>query len=449
MTLVNEASARYHKLVESEPYIDLAWAEALQQRIKASKLVNRPVSPVLRPHFITSRDCVALEKATTTISSAIRRAEKMVLASPALLSRLQLLPAERMLAAIDPGYTVDGLGGALDASLHEKGIHFDGQRGLVPANVLYADALSEIYFEAAPLKEFRKKFKLSKLNSGKALLNAISKAYKEWGGKAKKPAVAIVEARAPFQPVDASENAVLVEYLRREGWVAELVAPEQLEFKNGEVRKGDIVFNIIYRVMRLQEFLVRFDLNHALVRAYKEHAVCMINGFREEVGSKRGLFDVLTDDAAIGSFPAAERKAIKEFLPWTRMVQAIKTTHGKHTVDLPEFVMKHRTKLALRPNDQGSDQPSFRGAELDDAGWEKALRQAMRSPYVVQEVAAPSHAVFPLLQYGSLVMKDMQVEVHPHFFGGKLQGASSWLKVMGNGFSSLSGLAPTYLLEGK
>ena len=67
--------------------------------------------------------------------------------------------------------------------------------------------------------------------------------------------------------------------------------------------------------MRLQEFLVRFDLNHALVRAYKEHAVCMINGFREEVGSKRGLFDVLTDDAAIGSFPAAERKAIKEFLP--------------------------------------------------------------------------------------------------------------------------------------
>ena len=68
---------------------------------------------------------------------------------------------------------------------------------------------------------------------------------------------------------------------------------------------------------------------------------------------------------------------------------------------------------------------------------------------LVQEVAAPSHAVFPLLQYGSLVMKDMQVEVHPHFFGGKLQGASSWLKVMGNGFSSLSGLAPTYLLEGK
>jgi len=32
MTQVSEAIARYHKLIESEPYIDLAWAQALQER---------------------------------------------------------------------------------------------------------------------------------------------------------------------------------------------------------------------------------------------------------------------------------------------------------------------------------------------------------------------------------------------------------------------------------
>jgi hypothetical protein len=132
------------------------------------------------------------------------------------------------------------------------------------------------------------------------------------------------------------------------------------------------------------------------------------------------------------------------------MVQAAKVTHGRHTVDLPEYVMKHRAKLVLRPNDEASDQHTFRGSDLDAAGWEKALREAMRSPYVVQEAAAPTRMVFPLVQYGSLVMKDMQVEVHPHFFGGALHGASAWLKVAGNpGFSTLSGLAPTFLLEGK
>jgi len=104
----------------------------------------------------------------------------------------------------------------------------------------------------------------------------------------------------------------------------------------------------------------------------------------------------------------------------------------------------------LKPNDNSSDLHSVRGAETDDIGWEKALRQAMRTPYVVQEVAEPSRAVFPLFQYGSLVMKEMVVDVHPHSFAGKVHGCSSWLSVPGSaGFSTLSGLAPTFLLEGK
>src|SRR5262249_44315027 len=149
------------------------------------------------------------------------------------------------------------------------------------------------------------------------------------------------------------------------------------------------------------------------------------NSFRSEVASKRALFDLLTDDAITAKFPAAERNAIKQFVPWTRMVQAAKVTHGRQTVDLPDYVMKHRTKLVLRPNDDAADQTSFRGADMDDLAWEKALREAMRTPYVVQELVAPARSVFPLLQYGSLVMKEMQVEVHPHFYGGKLHGASS------------------------
>jgi len=243
---------------------------------------------------------------------------------------------------------------------------------------------------------------------------------------------------------------VFAEFLRQAGLNAEVVSPEQLEYRNNELRRGETVIQLVYRCMRLQEFLVRFDLNHPLVRAYKDGAVCMINSFRSEMASKRGLFELLTDDAVTAKFPSAERKAIKDFIPWTRMVQAAKVTHGRQTVDLPEYVMKHRGKLMLRPNDDASDQHTFRGADMDDAAWEKALREAMRTPYVVQQVSTPSRMVFPLLQYGSLVMKDMQVEVHPHFFGGALHGASSWLKVAGTpGFSTLSGLAPTFLLEGK
>ncbi len=450
MTQVSEAIARYHKLIESEPYIDLAWAQALQERMKAEKLGSRPVSPVLRPHFITNREYTALVKAAETVSGAIERVEQMALSTPSLLARMQLLPAERMLAAVDPGYSYFSVTGLLDTSFNNGSLRFVSHDAEAPSGVVFGDTLADLFYEAPPVREFRKKYKLKKLGGTKYLLQALLKAYKDFGGKQKKPRIAIVEFRQPFQSAELSEYALLAEHFTREGFPTVIVSPDQLEFRNSTLRRGDFTIDIVYRRIKLQEFLVRFDLSHPLMRAYKEHAVCMVNSFRSELGAKKAIFDLLTDDAVTARFPAAERKAIKDHIPWTRLVQAAKTTYHGHTVDLPEFVMKHRAKLVLKPNDDSADQNSFRGADTDEIGWEKALRQAMRTPYVVQEVAEPARAVFPLLQYGSLMMKEMQVDVHPHSFLGKVHGCSSWLTVAGsNTFSTLTGLAPTFLLEGK
>src|SRR5665213_4355460 len=279
MSQVSEATARYHKLIESEPYIDLAWAEALQARLRAEKLVSRPLSPVLRPHFLTTRDYAILGKAAASVFSAIDRAEQMILATPALLSRMQLLPAERMLAAVEPGYSAQALSGLLDANLHNGSTQFVGHRVGTPSSVVYSDLLADIYFDAPPVKEFRKKHKLSKLGGTKALTAAILKAYKEFGGKSKKPSIVLVESRAPFQPTDSRANSLLAEHLRREGFQAEVASPEQLEYKNGQLRRGDMVIDIVYRCVRVQEFLVRFDLNHPLVRAYKNRPVSLMTAF--------------------------------------------------------------------------------------------------------------------------------------------------------------------------
>lgn len=448
MTLVGEAIARYHKLIESEPYIDLAWAQSLQERKRALKLEDGPLSPVLRPHLIASRDYVAMVRASETLLSAVDRIERLALSNPALLARVQLLPAERMLASIDPGYAAFSVAGTLHTSMNDGSIRFSGHSGVISPGAIYSEAISDLYYEAPPVKELRKKFKLKKLPGAKPLVQAILKAYKESGGKNKRPNVAVVEFRHPTLP---AESVLLAEFLAREGFPAEVVSPDQLEYRNGVLQRGEFVIDLIFRNIKLQEFLVRFDLNHALVRAVKDRAVCMINSFRTELSSKQALFDLLTDETVTAKFPAAERKAIKDFVPWTRVVQAAKTTHKGHTVDLPEFVMKNRAKLLLRPNDNSNEVHPVRGAEVNDLNWEKALRQAMRSPYVVQEAPEPaSRAVFPMLQYGSLMMKEMLVDVQPHAYLGSVQGCSSWLDVAGpSSFSTLTGMAPTFLLEGK
>jgi hypothetical protein len=448
MSLVTEAVARYHKLIESEPYIDLAWAHALQERIQAEKLDGRPVSPVLRPHFVTKRDYATLVKASETVLSAMARMEKLVLTTPALVARMQLLPAERMLASVDPHYSIS-ISSLLDTAMTEKSLHFTGYSSDIPAGVLHGDALGDLYFDSPVVKEFRKKHKLKKLGGTKPLLSAILKAYKETKGKQKRPNIAIVEAKQPFQ-AGASDHQLLANYFTREGYTTQILSPEQLDYRNTVLRSGDFTIDIVLRRVKLQDFLVKYDLNHALIRAYKDGAICMVNNFRADMRAKRTMFDLLTDTKLTAKFPAAERAALKEYLPWTRFVQPGKTTHKTHTVDLLDYVTKHRSKLVLRPNDETSEIHPVYGAQVDEAGWEKAIRQALRTPFVVQETVSQAHAVFPLMQYGSLMMKDMVTHIYPHAFGDEVHGASCWLGVAGsNGFSTLTGLAPTFLLEGK
>ena len=210
------------------------------------------------------------------------------------------------------------------------------------------------------------------------MLQAILKAYKEWGGKSKKPNIAILEFRQPFQTGESGESAIIAELFRREGLAVEVVTPEQLEYRDNVLRRGDFAIDLIFRRVKVQEFLVRFDLSHPLLRAYRDQAVCMVNSFRSELAQKKAIFDLLTDEEITADFPAAERKAIKEFVPWTRVVQETKTKYHNRTVDLPDFILHNRNKLVLRPNDDGADQQSFRGSEVDEAivGESGALRAA-------------------------------------------------------------------------
>src|ERR1700745_24959 len=106
MSQLDEAVARYNKLLENGPYRDLAWSEALHERMESGGLSagGRLICPFLRPNFISRRQYESLVKTGESLICAIDRMEQMVLANPALLARLDLLPAGKMLAPSVPGY---------------------------------------------------------------------------------------------------------------------------------------------------------------------------------------------------------------------------------------------------------------------------------------------------------------------------------------------------------
>ena len=374
MSQLDDAVARYNKLLETGPYRDLAWAEALHQRMETANLSagGLLVCPFLRPNFISRRQYESLVKTGESLIAAIDRMERMVLVNPALLARLELLPAEKMLAAIDPGYQALEVSARLDAHL------FNGTSRVVqynadsPTGAGYGDALADLFYDAPPVREFRKRYALTRVGSRKHLLQALLKSYKQYGGIGK-PNIAIVEFR-PGYLSGQSEFELFRDSFVKEGYAVEIVSPEQLEYRNHVLRKGRFEIDLVYRRLGVQEFLLRFDLTHPLVRAYRDHSVCVVNIFRAELAHKKAMFGLLTDETVTEGFPASERKAIRDHVPWTRLVSATKTTYGEQSVDLPEFLVQNRERFALKPNDDYGDQHSYFGWEMDAAAWERAVK---------------------------------------------------------------------------
>jgi hypothetical protein len=449
MSQLDEAIARYHKILETDSYRNLSWAAELQAQMEAAKLSfgGRLICPFLRPHFITRRQYDSLVKTGEILITAVDRMEQMVLQNPALLSQLELLPAEKMLAAINPGYKTLEVTCRLDSHLTNGSLNLVQYNADSPTGVAWADGLSELFYNAPPVKEFRKRHPLSKVSGKKHLLSALLGTYKNFGGR-RKPKIAILEFRPTFATT-TSEFEIFRDFFRKEGYESEIVSPDQLEFKNGILRRGNFEINVVYRRVSVQEFLQRFDLSHPLVQAYRAGAVCMANSFRSELAHKKAMFALLTDENLTQKFPAAERKAIRDHVPWTRLVKEGKTTYHEKTIDLQEYVLKHRERLVLKPNDDYTGQGSFFGWEMNDASWERALRQAMRSPYVVQEKVEPARSAFPIQSDGTLEFRDMRVDVYPQAYLGKIQSCSSWLSWGTTaGLSTSAGLAPTFILEG-
>ena len=114
---------------------------------------------------------------------------------------------------------------------------------------------------------------------------------------------------------------------------------------------------------------------------------------------------------------------------------------------MPAFILEQREHLVLLPSDDTPDQRIFKGSEMTQAAWDRALRVAMRSPYVVQERRSVSHETFPVYQYGEFKMKETEVTVHPYIFNGRMHGASAILNTSSNGSATHLAVAPVLLLE--
>jgi hypothetical protein len=463
MPQLGDAVTRYHKLLEQDEYRNPVWAEQFQERMRQLHLTEsgRILAPILRPHFISRRQLDALARATAHLAEILERMNTLVFASPILLNRLQMLPAEKMLAAVPCGYSRFNVVASMEANLQNGSLMVQGLDASKPAGLAYANLLADLFLELPIVKEFkRNRYRLSNLEKalGRStpLFGTIQGAWREFDrgkirqDKAKQdrsaPAIAIVEM-AQERKSALSEGHLITETLIRQGANVRLVPPERLQYSGGKLHAEDFKIDVVFRRVLTRELLTRFELSHPLLEAYRDRRVCVVNSFRSEFTQRRSLFELLTDETVIASLPAADRKFTRTIVPWTRIVGQRKTKHFEETIDLPEFILSHREQLTLLPMENSTSQPIYIGRAMTALAWDRAVQQALRTPYVVQDRPIADTEFFPAFQYEELKMKSAEVTVHPHVFSGQMNDASAILHSCSEGSAAQIAVAPVLLLE--
>src|SRR5262245_48665117 len=355
------------------------------RRLLVGSARDRLICSVLRPRFVTEAQYATLQHAAGLVGRAARKIGAAALDDPALLAPYALTEPERVLLAIDPGYSGASAFGRLDAFLSADGAEcwFVEANLESPAGIGYDEALAEVFDELEPMRTFRRTYHAEALPVRQALQQLLLDTYRAWGG-AGTPTVAIVDFR---EVVTMSEFEHLRDRFAADGIPTMIADPADLRYDGKRLFAGDAPIDLVYRRILQHEFLAKYDLDHPLVRAYADHAVCVVNPFRTKPVHTKLIMALLSDEdrPAAGLLDAEERDAVRAHVPWTRQVIGGVTRYQGQQVPLLTFAQRNRERLVLKPNDDYGGQGVLLGWETDQSSWDRALAAAQAAPYVLQE----------------------------------------------------------------
>jgi hypothetical protein len=446
MAQLHDAISYYHDLCTQENLAQRSW-EMIVPEMAARDLFfgTRPLCTVLRPMFHTGLSWSYLCARTDLMLGVFRKLNDACLGDAALRGQLSLTPQEEVLVSLPSGYStniptarLDSFFTRHDGEYHPPGsseasgrvssdrdftLHFIEFNGESPAGMAYNDVLAELFLETPLLQRFSERYHVEPIMSRRHAVDALLRVYYEWRGNyAKLPQIAIVD----WDDVPTlSEFRLFVAYFARYGIEATLCTPDELDFRNGQMFAAGRPVDFIYKRVLTTELLQRYGLDHPLVEALRAGAICMVNPFNCKLLHKKASFALVSDERNAHLFSAREQEAIRQHIPWTRIVENRRTLDPTGaTIDLLTYAGNHKDELVLKPNDEYGGKGVLIGWECDGATWESALRAALDEPSIIQARAVIAYEDFPSIdEQGEVEISQRLVDCDPFLFHGESVGA--------------------------
>jgi hypothetical protein len=288
--------------VESQGQLDA------QLRERGLFFGERPLCSVLRPRFLSPTQYRFLQQRAAVVLRAFRKAHRAALVDDALLAQFRLSDWESDLAHVDPGFRDASPVSRLDAFFVAEagGLRFTEYNAETPAGGAYNDVLTEVFFGLPIMREFMRTWDLRPLPARHDVLHALLDAYAQWSGTRALPRIAIVDwSDVPTR----SEFVLFQDYFTRQGLDCVIVDPREVEYDGKCLRSphGDI--DLVYKRVLLTELVEREGIDHAILRAVKDHKVCMVNPPSCKILHKKASLAVLHDERNAALFDADEQQA--------------------------------------------------------------------------------------------------------------------------------------------
>lgn len=380
---------------------------------------ERPTCPFLRPHIVSRSQYDRVAYAATTIARAFEKLVQRALLDDQLLEVFGLTTAETRMARIDPGYSRLCVTSRLDAYITEDHFQFLEYNAETPAGVADQMQLEKVLFGLDYMKEFLGQNRHWRPEPHQRLLEVLLAAYREWGGDADFPNIAIVDWKGV---ATEGEFRVLQQYFSAAGYQTIITDPGELRYDKDRLTARDFPVDILYKRVVIHEFLERSDEGHPLARAYADRHICMVNSFRTKIPHKKAGFAILSDPQYAQIFTPEEIEVFRRHIPWTRRVARNVTTFHGTEEDLISLIRREQNQFVLKPNDDYGGHGVFIGWESGPEEWQQAISLALVRPYVVQERVAMKKVWIPSFTDRAR-MEELFIDFNPFLFNNEAEGA--------------------------
>lgn len=284
-----------------------------------------------------------------TLIAAIGETTMQLVEDPGFFDAMRLEAKALELVRVDPGYKQTTVLCRPDGLPVEGGMKFVEVNSDSPAMMMFIDLVAQCMLELDEFAWLRAYPRPP--SAADHLLDTLLACYREYGGT-RDATIAIVDWE---NQKTRFEHRALAAHFEGRNHKTVVCDPRKFTRRDGALFLGDTRIDIVYRRALAEELIDRQTEVAALIGAYRDNQVCMVNPLRSYLGGAKSVLSHLTSQGAalipesilLDNAEARDRVAAT----WQKWVLKRSFSHGGAHVVLPTDEAKWREAYATTAHD--------------------------------------------------------------------------------------------------